>query len=168
MTAWTARIIAVTGTLTTDQTETIAAGLPPGATAQQLGDTDRTILSFEIADADNLVEATSDAYALARAVLKSTLGTADLVGARIDTTADYWEELMHPQEPDLIGISEVAEMLGVSRQRAEKMASGGQNSRFPKALRSEGRAKLYHRVAVERFVNSWTPGKPGRPKRADA
>jgi hypothetical protein len=81
--------------------------------------------------------------------------------------ATEWErfdaELDEPNTPDLVGVAELAELCGVTRQRASVLArSGG----FPEPLAELASGPVWDLRMVEQFVREW-PRKPGRPaKRA--
>src|SRR5438093_12102339 len=71
------------------------------------------------------VDASTDrqAFERAHAGLRRVLGArAKIVEARVQTVDELERELEAPAVPALAGISEVAEILGVSRQRASELA----------------------------------------------
>ncbi|MFN2504268.1 MAG: hypothetical protein ABR540_08565 [Acidimicrobiales bacterium] len=63
-----------------------------------------------------------------------------------------------PSLPELVGVGEVAEMLGVTRQRASGLA---RSSTFPPPLADLKAGPVWARASVERFVEQWhrTPGR---------
>jgi hypothetical protein len=77
--------------------------------------------------------------------------------------ATEWErfdaELDEPNTPDLVGIAELAELVGVRRQRASVLA---RRPDFPEPLAELASGPVWDRRMVERFVQSWVR-KPGRP-----
>jgi hypothetical protein len=74
-----------------------------------------------------------------------------------------WErfdaELDEPNTPDLVGIAELAELVGVTRQRASTLA---RRPGFPEPLAELASGPVWDLRMVERFVRSWAR-KPGRP-----
>ena len=73
------------------------------------------------------------------------------------------EELAHPNIPALASGPEVAEILGVARQRVHQLAATHPD--FPKPLYELAAGKLWDRAAIERFAQEW-PRRPGRPRKA--
>jgi hypothetical protein len=74
-----------------------------------------------------------------------------------------WErfdaELDQPNTPDLVGIAELAELVGVTRQRASALA---RRPGFPEPLAELASGPVWDLRMVERFVRGWSR-KPGRP-----
>jgi hypothetical protein len=68
-------------------------------------------------------------------------------------------ELDEPNTPDLVGIAELAELVGVRRQRASVLA---RRPDFPEPLAELASVPVWDRRMVERFVRTWVR-KPGRP-----
>lgn len=64
--------------------------------------------------------------------------------------------------PEMVGIGEVAELLGLSRQRASQVA---RSSRFPTPIAELKAGPVFTKASVERFARSWAR-KPGRPRTA--
>ena len=164
MIEWRARIIANTANLTDDQAAALTAG--PGRTVTHHADLGQTHLTFTL-EAEDLLEATVDAYKIARETFRSALGrTVELVGARLDTVEDYKHELMDPRELELVNSIEGAEVLGVSRQRFVTMST--ENKAFPKPVTNSPRGTYYYREAIERFKDhraATTTRKGGRPRK---
>ncbi len=63
--------------------------------------------------------------------------------------------------PELVGASEAAEILGVSRQRVHQLHR--ENPAFPAPLVQVAMGPLWHRAAVEAFAQRWER-RPGRPR----
>ena len=61
----------------------------------------------------------------------------------------------------LVGITEIAEMLGVSRQRANQVSRAYADFPQPEAELSAGR--VWKRKAIERWMRAHPVRKPGRP-----
>ncbi|MBI3975630.1 MAG: hypothetical protein HY334_04485 [Armatimonadetes bacterium] len=87
-------------------------------------------------------------------------GTPDIVRVEVETIDEQARRLKEPTLPTFAGISEVAEILGVTRQRAHQLAQTGS---FPKPLASLAAGPIWNRHAIERFAERWTR-QPGRPR----
>lgn len=70
-------------------------------------------------------------------------------------------DLTRPAIPELVGHAEIAELLGVSRQRAAQLAS---RPDFPPAVMTLKAGPLRVRQDVEKWIPTWTR-RPGRPPR---
>ena len=75
--------------------------------------------------------------------------------------ARFEAELDRPNYPDLVGVAELAELCGVSRQRASVLA---RSSGFPEPLAELASGPVWDLRMVKRFVRDWAR-KPGRPAR---
>jgi hypothetical protein len=79
-----------------------------------------------------------------------------------------WEqlgaELERPPGPELVGITELAQLAGVSRQRASILA---RRQGFPDPLASLAAGPVWDLHAVRRFLEGWTR-QVGRPAKAAA
>ncbi len=64
--------------------------------------------------------------------------------------------------PPLIGITEAAEILAVSKQRAWELSK---TSDFPRPYAELAAGPVWNRHAVARFAERW-PRRPGRPKKS--
>jgi predicted DNA-binding transcriptional regulator AlpA len=71
-------------------------------------------------------------------------------------------ELEVPNYPDLVSGPEVAELLGVTRQRVHQLAADHPD--FPTPLYRLGVGSLWVRAGIEKFAKSWER-KPGRPRK---
>ncbi len=61
----------------------------------------------------------------------------------------------------LVGVAEVADMLGVSRQRVNRMIQTIAD--FPEPEVEVAAGRIWERAAVERWINAHPVRKPGRP-----
>lgn len=62
--------------------------------------------------------------------------------------------------PEVVGITEIAALLGTSRQRASELA---RSARFPAPLADLAAGPIWPKPAVDRFVEEWDR-RPGRPR----
>ena len=82
------------------------------------------------------------------------------------TEDEYREEIERPSRMDLIGATEGAKLLGISRQQFEGLA--GRHPDFPAPIAELARGKVYTKVSVEEFDKRWTRKKTGRPPKESA
>ena len=75
-------------------------------------------------------------------------------------------EVAEANYPDLVGATEAAAMLGVSRQRIHQLMR--ENRAFPDPLYNlSGTGPLWVRQGIELFERQWTR-RPGRPPKVPA
>ncbi len=63
--------------------------------------------------------------------------------------------------PPMVGITEIAELIGATRQRAHSLA---RSRRFPPPVAELGSGPVWLRSSVELFLEGWDR-KPGRPRK---
>ena len=63
----------------------------------------------------------------------------------------------------LVGVTEIAKILGVSRQRADQITRQFDDFPAPEVTLSTGR--VWRRIAVERWIAHHPERKPGRPRK---
>lgn len=85
----------------------------------------------------------------------------------VDVHLTEWDEfsrqLDEPTYPNVVGVSELAEMLGVSRQRASELA---RVESFPSPFVELASGPVWLEPNVRRFCETWVR-KPGRPRKED-
>lgn len=74
-------------------------------------------------------------------------------------------DAFRPDTPELLASTDVAEVLGVSRQRVHQLAA--EHPQFPAPYARLGSGPIWTRPVIDRFA-SWSrrPGRPARPARA--
>jgi predicted DNA-binding transcriptional regulator AlpA len=72
-------------------------------------------------------------------------------------------DALRPDTPELLAASDVAELLGVSRQRVHQLHAD--RADFPAPYARLGSGPIWTRPAIEAFDRSWLR-KPGRPAKA--
>jgi hypothetical protein len=81
-----------------------------------------------------------------------------------DLEATEWSffetKLAEPTYPELVGITEIADLLGTSRQRASELA---RTSKFPSPLAELAAGPVWLKPTISKFVSEWER-KPGRPR----
>ena len=83
-----------------------------------------------------------------------------IVSMRVMTEEELDAELARPTFPTLLGVAELAAVLGVSKQRASELAN---STRFPRPFLTLASGPIWLEPAVLRFVETWDR-KPGRPR----
>ncbi|MGW7288967.1 hypothetical protein ACWGH4_26185 [Streptomyces sp. NPDC054847] len=88
--------------------------------------------------------------------------SATVLGVDLVTEEELDRRLAEPSVPDLVGVSEIAEMLGVVRQRAAQLV---QRDDFPPAVAHLKSGPVFVRGQVEAFEKRWDrrSGRPIKP-----
>jgi hypothetical protein len=84
------------------------------------------------------------------------------VGAEIFTEAELYRRADEPTMPELVSAAEIADELGVSRQRVHKLRS---MKAFPMPLAELRGGAVWDAAAVRKFAENWKR-VPGRPRAA--
>lgn len=108
------------------------------------------------------VEAATEVFEKAAAHVD--LPSWDVVQVEALTPDELRRQNAAPTLPELVGVGEVAELLGVSRQRASGLA---RSPSFPRPLAELKAGPVWARMAVERFAEQWQR-KPGRRRAPEA
>jgi hypothetical protein len=88
----------------------------------------------------------------------------NLLTAEIKPWYELEEELGRSNAPDLVGVAELAEALGVSKQRVSELAA---TAPFPRPLATLKAGPVWERSSIGQFVETWRR-KPGRPPKLRA
>jgi hypothetical protein len=78
--------------------------------------------------------------------------------AVLDTELE--RRLAEPNLPELVGVSEIGEMLGVTRQRAWELS---RQRNFPAPIMQLAAGPIWVATAIQHFADNWER-KPGRPR----
>lgn len=82
----------------------------------------------------------------------------------VHVEATEWEQferdLDQPTYPEVVGIAEIAALLGASKQRASALA---RSPRFPRPFAELKAGPIWFLPNVQRFIEEWDR-KPGRPR----
>jgi len=81
-------------------------------------------------------------------------------GVEALTEAEVRHQLRRPRIPQLVGHADIAELLGVTRQRAAQLA---ERADFPPAVMTTKAGPLRVRDQVEDWARNTWPRKGGRP-----
>jgi hypothetical protein len=121
---------------------------------------DRYGATFSIEEAATAPDAVAFGYEIFSTYAeKSGLPAWPVVRAEALTFEELDRDLETPNFPELVGVSEIAELLGVSRQRASAVAK---RADFPTPIASLASGPVWTRPSLNRFVDEW-PRKEGRP-----
>lgn len=131
--------------------------------------TDNTRVSITISiddDTDNLTGAGRGAIAEAETLVAKALADTGFSGgtvARIDamTYAEQDRDLATPNFPELVGIAEVAQILGVTRQRASQLQT---KTTFPAPVAVLKAGPVWTRPSLNAFAEQWER-RPGHPRK---
>lgn len=148
--------ITTTDQLTEAAAEAVMEALAERGPAITL-DTDSATVSLT-AHGDTAQAALADAL--------TAITSAGLDGDPVSVTVQTYEaldrELAQPLFPEVVGYAEIAEIAGVTRQRARQFA---EYDSFPAPVIQTAQGPLYSRAAAARWVET-RPTRPGRPARA--
>lgn len=104
----------------------------------------------------------------AKVFLAALKRPARLEAVEVKSVTDLDKELSRPNYPQLVGVAEVASLLGVSRQRVSELA---RTDYFPAPLAHLAAGPVWDRISLTYFLETWerTPRrKRGRPKQSVA
>jgi predicted DNA-binding protein (UPF0251 family) len=111
------------------------------------------------------IDASGPAQAITKALRK--IAKADVrgepVAVEVLTTAEQDRQLAEPAFPELAGVSEIAELLGVSRQRASSVQH---LEAFPAPVAELRSGPVWRKADLTRFAETWER-KPGRPRKVE-
>lgn len=146
-----------TETETDDDTFSTLTQALPGFGVAALGD---TTMRLELTvKADTLRQAADAALHAARDAHAKAFGQPGTpTQVRVLTVEDHEKEISDPPEQDLVGNREIAEMLGVTPQRASQLTV---RTDFPAPLVTLKSGPVYTRTSIEVFSLGWNR-KPGR------
>lgn len=121
-------------------------------------------LTVDAADANTAVTRATERIlgALATLRLPSASARARIVGVAAKRADIAAAELDHPTFPEMLGLSEVAALLGVSKQRIAELRTTG---RLPMPIADLRAGPVWPKPAIERWLAAWER-KPGRPRKA--
>jgi hypothetical protein len=108
-------------------------------------------------DADSAVQGALDIWMTA--VEAAGLPVWPVVRVETMTVAEHEAELETPNFPALVGVTEAARMLGISKQRLAQLAA---RPDFPEPMVSLASGPVWLTSSIRGFERRWTR-KPGRP-----
>jgi hypothetical protein len=166
MTTWTVCVEWTSkAALGDEQLDTLTRQLEPLATSAQIepGDTPSALLEL---DARTVRQAFDGAVRAVETACRAAGLSCTVTGVEVLTREEYQRRQANPAIPPLVGLTEIAEMADVTRQRAKALTKT-YSDRLPQVAGSESRP-LFLRAHVEDFLRSWTRQTGRPPKRAQA
>ncbi len=91
-------------------------------------------------------------------VFRRALPDLEPVEVKVQTVEEQERQLAESNIPELLGVAEVAEALGVSKQRVSELAS---QESFPLPIARLRSGPIWQRSALARFMRAWNR-RPGR------
>lgn len=110
------------------------------------------------------LDAATEASKLVIAAAEPHLGSVTVTGLEVLSEDAVDAELARPLFPEVVGYAEIADMAGVSRQRARQFSN---ISSFPKPVIETAQGPLMGKYAVERWLETRNTSG-GRPRKAIA
>lgn len=151
------------GDVDQERLDALVRALPGFGVVTADGETRRLRAEMTV-EAGTVRQATDTALRAGRAAYAQAFGTAgEPVSLRVLTAADAEEEAARPAGLDLIGLREIAEILGVSPQRAKQLAD--EHPDFPDPVARPLMGPIFTRASVEAFNGRWER-RPGRPRKS--
>lgn len=166
MPQWTATITATTRSIaTTSRLEQLALLLEPYGAAIAGGAPDHLSKELEVtltvSGADVVDAANAAIEVLEPAAEASGLGTLKVRALEVLDVDEHDRRLAEPAFPELVGITEIGAMLGVTRQRASSLQA---RPDFPAPVAQLASGPVWRKADLSRFAASWER-KPGRPRK---
>ncbi|MGW5362904.1 hypothetical protein [Actinopolymorpha pittospori] len=124
---------------------------------------DRASVNLTV-EANTLRQADDLALRLVRDAVRAAGRRFEPSGVEVLDEATFAARLAEPTIPPLVGYAEIAELAGVSRQRAREL---GNLEGFPPAVVETQAGPLRVRSQVEIWMSQWER-KPGRPRKASS
>ncbi len=155
MNGWTVTIEAeTTRKITEDALEELIDALAPYAAS--VGGRDKRLSTTMSVEAGSATTATALAERTLERAYSKPLTVVDV---HVRTWAEHDRELARPAFPDLVGVAELAKMLGVSKQRASEARK---KAGFPAPVAELATGPVWIRANVVAFAEGWkrTPGRP--------
>ncbi|MBD8019403.1 hypothetical protein [Brevibacterium gallinarum] len=118
-------------------------------------------ISFTI-EAATITAAINTAITTITNTVTSIASRPTIDAIEITTETELDKRLAEPVFPEVIGFAEIAELAGVSRQRARQFAT---IDGFPAPVITTAQGPLMTKAAVERWIENRNT-RPGRPKAA--
>jgi len=155
MTEWSVRI-ELAGEFIEEDAERVTTTLAKSSPA--------TGFSHGELDAQFCVEAGNAQDAVKRGVnllLGALKKPARIVSVEALSMEDLDRSIAESNAPDLVGVSELADLLKVSKQRISKLSAAAD---FPKPVATLAAGPIWRKFAIARFAEAWDR-RPGRPRK---
>lgn len=152
---WTTQLTYIAAALSTADTAALVQALGQAQVSYDAG-SDRLQITLAV-EAATVEEAAQMSLRAAQAAT----GLAMPIRLLVQDTGDFVGDIEHPRplNVDLIGITEIAGVLGVSRQRAGQLAK---DPDFPAPVAQTAAGRLYTRASVKAFCVRWMAARNPR------
>jgi hypothetical protein len=90
-------------------------------------------------------------------------GEVERIRFEMEPAEDLDRRVLESNAPDLVGVHEIAELLGVTKQRASDLAS---SDGFPRSVANLASGRVWRKSDIARYTQAW-PRKRGRPTLLD-
>jgi len=87
-----------------------------------------------------------------------------ITSAEVETMEQLERRLQEPPLPEVVGVAELAEMLGVSKQRVSFLAHS--QSGFPRPFATLAAGPVWLKPTLLRFAETWDRHQKGRPRKS--
>lgn len=118
-------------------------------------------VTVEVPDFTSAVSDSLERVRDALSKLDLSIGPERIVGLRAKPSLFVAAAIDSPTFPEMMGVSEVAELLSVSKQRVTELRGSG---KLPSPIADLRAGPVWPRPAIERWLEGWDR-KPGRPKK---
>lgn len=109
-------------------------------------------------DSESAANACLDSIDLINEAMTANHASIEVTGVAAQSDADFKDELVAPLFPEVVGYAEIAELAGVSRQRARQFAD---LAGFPRPVIVTAQGPLMTKAAVSK----WLSNRPSRRTR---
>lgn len=86
-----------------------------------------------------------------------------LTHVEVDDAAELDRRVQESDAPEILGVAELADLLGVTKQRVSELA---RSPSFPAPVAELASGPVWHKRQVARHVGHW-PRRPGRPRKRE-
>lgn len=149
-----------TGTTTPDHIDALTTALAEHGPSLSMRRDESGGAASVFVEAESIRDAQTAVWALVDGPITGALGPVAVEDIRVMTEAVMEHELEQPLFPDVVGYAEIAELAGVSRQRARQFR---EIPGFPAPVIETGQGPLFSRAAIDAWVEKRDP-RPGRPR----
>jgi hypothetical protein len=156
MTEWSVRI-ELAGEFTEEDADRVVTSLAKSSPATGFGPGE--LDAQFCVEAGNAQDAIKKGVNLLMAALKKP---ARVTGVEALSMEDLDRSIAESNAPDLVGVSELAGLLKVSKQRISRLSSAPE---FPKPIATLAAGPIWRKIAIARFAEAWER-RPGRPRKA--
>lgn len=162
---WSVMIDTAGDEVTAEQADDVLEQLQDLAAVLTTGQADTTLGATVAVHGRSYLDALDYAeHRLHKAFAAAGLAEREVVEVRAVEWTRFEAELEQSSHLEFVGVSELADLLGVTRQRAHAIAGG---ATFPEPVARLAAGPVWARPSIAHFVEGWDR-KPGRPRKVTA